>query len=332
MARTSYLITGGAGFIGSHLVEALLGRGSRVVVLDDLSTGRMVNLDGVGSHPDFRFEQGSVLDDVLVDELVNECDVVVHLAAAVGVHRILDKPLESFLINVEGTEFVLAAAKRHKRRCLLASTSEIYGMNSSGPLSEDSDRHLGPPTVTRWSYSTAKAVDEILAFLYHREYGLPTTVVRLFNTVGPRQSPAYGMVVPRLVRQAVAGEPLTIYGDGCQTRCFCHVLDVVDCLIRLLDDPRSIGEVFNVGSGEEVSMLELAGRIRNRTRSSSPVRMVPYEEAYKAGFADMRRRVPDTTKVRTLTGWMPTRGLNDVLDETIAEALAERATMGSFLV
>lgn len=331
MRRASYLVTGGAGFIGSHLVEALLARGDRVIVLDDLSTGRMSNLDAVGGHPDFRFEQGSVLDEVLIDELVNECQVVVHLAAAVGVKRILDQPLASFVTNVEGTEIVLAAVKRNRRRCLLASTSEIYGLNSSGPLSEDADRHLGPPTVTRWSYSTAKAVDEILAFLYHREFGVPTTVVRLFNTVGPRQSPAYGMVIPSLVRQAVAGEPMTVYGDGCQTRCFCHVADVVNCLIRLLDHPGAVGEVFNVGSTEEVSILELAYRIRSRTGGRSEIQMIPYEEAYKSGFADMRRRVPDTTKVRKLTGWRPSRHLDDVLAETIAEAMAERAILESRL-
>ena len=323
--RLSYLITGGAGFIGSHLVEALLSRGDSVVVLDNLSTGRLQNLDPVCHPPNFRFVHGSVLDELMVDELVHDCDIVVHLAAAVGVRLIVEQPLRSFTTNIRGSETVLEAAHRYRRRILLASTSEIYGKNGGRPLSEDADRLLGSPTVARWAYSTAKAVDEILAYAYHRERGLPTTVVRLFNTVGPRQSPAYGMVIPRLVRQAVRGEPLTVYGDGLQTRCFCHVGDVIDGLLRVIDHPDTNGEVFNVGSTEETSILVLARRIIDRAGSTSRAQLVPYEEAYSEGFEDMRRRVPDITKVEKLTGWRPMRDLDDILAETLAEAAAEYA-------
>jgi len=329
MSRRSYLITGGAGFIGSHLSEALLAQGHRVVALDNLSTGRFGNLDAVSQHPDFRFVQGSVLDELVVDELVNECEVVVHLAAAVGVKLIIEQPLRSFTTNIRGSEIVIEAGHRWRRQILVASTSEIYGQNSDGPLSEESVRILGPPTVARWAYSTAKAVDEILAHFYHRERGLHTTVVRLFNTVGPRQSPAYGMVIPRLVRQAVAGVPLSVFGDGQQTRCFGHVADVVDCLVRLLDNPAANGEVFNVGSQEEVTILELAHRIAART-GGSPIEMVPYDQAFSGdGYEDMRRRVPDTAKVQALTGWRPTRSLDDILTETIAEAENERAAIAA---
>lgn len=315
-----FLVTGGGGFIGSHLTAALLGRGEAVTVLDDLSTGRAANLEPVRDHPGLRFVRGSVLDELIVDELVHECDVVVHLAAAVGVELIVDRPLRSFTTNIRGTELVLRAAHRYRRRILLASSSEVYGKNDNGRLCETDDRVIGAPTVSRWGYSVAKAVDEVLAFTYHRERGLPATVVRLFNTVGPRQSAAYGMVIPRLVGQAVAGEPLTVHGDGQQTRCFCHVADVVDALLRLLGDARSVGEVFNIGSEEEVSILELARRIRTRAGSSSDITLVPYELAYGEGFEDMRRRVPDTTRIRTLTGWVPTRDLDTILDEVITEA------------
>jgi UDP-glucose 4-epimerase len=319
------LVTGGAGFIGSHLVEALLARGEMVVAFDNLSTGRLRNLDHLGSHPNLRFVQGSVLDELAVDELMHKCDVVVHLAAAVGVKLIVEEPLRSFTTNIRGSEIVIESAFRHRRPILLASTSEIYGKNTEVPLKEDDDRVLGTPSVARWAYSTAKAVDEILAYAYHRERGLPTTVVRLFNTVGPRQSPAYGMVVPRLARQAVAGQPLTIYGDGTQSRCFCHVSDVVRALLGLLDDPGAVGGTFNVGSQEEISILGLAEKIIERAGTGSSIRLVPYNEAYPAGFEDMQRRVPSTDKIRALTGWEPTRTLDDILVETLAEAAAEHA-------
>ncbi|MDP8976967.1 MAG: GDP-mannose 4,6-dehydratase [Actinomycetota bacterium] len=321
-----YLVTGGGGFIGSHLVEALLERGNRVIVLDNLATGRRANLAAVAHHRQLRFVQGSVLDELMVDELVDECDVVVHLAAAVGVRLIVEQPLRSFTTNIRGSEIILEAVHRYRRRVLLASSSEIYGKNGDVPLVEEADRVLGSPTTTRWSYSTAKAVDEILAYAYHRERGLPTTVVRLFNTAGRRQSPGYGMVIPRLVRQAVAGEALTVFGSGRQTRCFCHVDDVVDALLLLLDHPGAEGEVFNLGSQEELSMLELANRIIERAGTTSWVELVPYDQAYPGdGFEDMQRRVPDTTKLRLLTGWRPTRTLDDILADTIGEAAAEKA-------
>lgn len=323
--RRSYLITGGAGFIGSHLVEALLARDEMVVAFDNLSTGRLRNLDHLGNHPNLRFVQGSVLDELAVDELMHQCDVVVHLAAAVGVKLIVEQPLRSFTTNIRGSEIVIESAFRHRRPILLTSTSEIYGKNSEVPLKEEDQRILGTPTIARWAYSTAKAVDEILAFAYHRERGLPTIVVRLFNTVGPRQSPAYGMVVPRLVRQAVAGQPLTIYGDGSQSRCFCHVNDVVGALLGLLDSPAAVGGVFNVGSKEEISIRGLAERIIGHTGSSSGIRLIPYEEAYPSGFEDMQRRVPSIDRIRNLTGWQPTRTLDDILTETISEAAAEHA-------
>src|SRR5438128_11388146 len=282
----TYLITGGAGFIGSHLAEVLVARGDRAIALDNLSTGRLQNLDAVGGSEPFRFVQGSVLDELILDELVNESDVVVHLAAAVGVQLIVDQPLRCLTTNIRGSENVVEAAHRYRRKLLIASTSEIYGKNSEGPLSEDSDRILGSPAVARWAYSTAKAVDEVLAYTYHRERGLPSIVVRLFNTVGPRQSPAYGMVIPRLVRQAISAESLTVFGDGAQTRCFCHVADVVNALIQLLDEPGAVGEVFNVGSQDEISILALAERILATTGSPSPIAVIPYEAAYGPGFPD----------------------------------------------
>ncbi len=325
----SYLITGGAGFIGSHLAELMLARGDSVLALDDLSTGRASNVAPLLEHPRFRLVEGSVFEEELVDDAVRQCDAVVHLAAAVGVRLIVEQYLRSFTNNVRGSEVVIHAAHRHRRKILVASTSEIYGKNENVPLVEDADRVLGSPTVARWAYSTAKAVNEILAYGYHREHGLESVVVRLFNTVGPRQSPDYGMVIPRLVRQALAGEPLTVFGDGGQTRCFGHVADVADALARLLDTPGAVGEVFNVGSQEEITIFDLARRIIRQTGSPSPIDLVPYEQAYGVGFEDMPRRVPDTTKLRTLTGWAPTRTLDQILAETITEARAEAARTGS---
>lgn len=321
-----YLITGGAGFIGSHLTESLLARGDHVIALDNLSTGRLGNLDAVGAHPHFRFVQGSVLDELVVDEAVHECDVVVQLAAAVGVQLIVEQALRSFTTNIRGSEVVLGAAHRYRRPVLVASSSEVYGKNNAGPLHETMDRVLGPTSVERWSYSTAKAVDEILAFLYHRERGLPAVVARFFNTVGPRQSPAYGMVIPRLVRQALAGEPLTVYGDGQQSRTFCHVSDTVRAIEHLLDDPTAVGEAFNVGGDREITMLQLAELIRDRTSSTSEIRLIPYEQAFSRGFEDMRRRVPDTTKLRELSGWQPDRSLDEILGDVIAESIAEKVS------
>ena len=323
MAET-YLVTGGAGFIGSHLVDSLLERGDSVIALDNLSTGSLGNLAAAGHHERFRLVQGSVLDEQVVDELVHQSDVVVHLAAAVGVKLIVEQPLRSLTTNIRGSEIVIASAHRYRRKVLLASTSEIYGKNCSGPLNEDTDRILGSNSVARWAYSTAKAVDEILAYAYYKERGLPTIVMRLFNTVGPRQSGAYGMVIPRLVGQALSGEPLTVFGDGTQTRCFCHVADVVDAILRLLDHPGAVGQVVNVGSSEEISILQLAKLIAERTASSSPLQLVPYDEAYESGFEDMQRRVPDTSRIREMVGWVPVRTLENILEDTVAAAVAQR--------
>ena len=328
----NYLITGGAGFIGSHLVDALLARGDGVVVLDTLDTGRLANLDRAGQHRNFRFVHGSVLDQQAVDDVVNECDVVVHLASPVGSKLILAHPLDSFRTNIRGSRIVIEAAHRYRRQLLLASTSEIYGKNDEAPLREASDRVLGPPTNARWAASTASAVAEVLAYAYHHKRHLPVTVVRLFNTVGTRQSPVYGMVMPRLVRQALSGEPLTVFGSGRQTRCFCHVTDVVEGLLLLMDHPGALGGVFNLGSPEEISILELAQRVATLIRSDSTIELVPYEDAYAAGFEDVPRRVPDITLIRELTGWQPRRTLDDILTEIIAEAAAEEVTVSAGLV
>ncbi|MEV5606836.1 NAD-dependent epimerase/dehydratase family protein [Streptomyces sp. NPDC052225] len=321
-APLTYLVTGGAGFIGSHLADALLAHGHTVVVLDDLSTGDRANLATAWPDPRLRFVRGSVLDARLVDELVGRCDRVVHLAAAVGVRLVVEQPLKSFTTNVRGTETVVEAAHRHGRPLLLASTSEIYGKNGAGPVAETADRVLGQSTVARWSYATAKAADEVLALGYHREHGLPVTIARLFDTAGPRQSPAYGTVVMRLAAQAVAGQPLTVYGDGTQRRCFAHVTDVVDALLRLLDHPGAVGEVFDVGSGEETSIGDLAGLVVERAGSPSPLRFIPYEEAHAGGhgFEDLARRVPDTRKLRELTGWEAGHRLTDIVDAALLDA------------
>jgi len=324
---TRYLVTGGAGFIGSHLVEALLARGDEVFVLDTLSTGRLSNLAGARDNERLTFIQGSVLDELAVDEAVRRCDIVVHLAAAVGVKLIVEQPLYSLTTNIKGAIAVLEAAHRYRRKVMVASSSEIYGKNNAGTLDEQADRVLGSLAVARWAYSTSKAVDETFAYAYHRERDLPSIVVRLFNTVGPRQSPAYGMVIPRLVRQALAGDPLTVFGDGTQTRCFCHVADVINALIGLLDEPRAIGEAFNVGSSEEISIEELASRIIASTGSSSAIVHLPYDVAYEVGFEDMARRVPDVSKIQALTGWRAKRQLVDVLADVIAEARAEREAL-----
>lgn len=328
---TTYLITGGAGFIGSHLADALLARGDTVISLDNLSTGRLRNLDNAGVAPNFRFVHGSVLDELVVDELVNEADVVVHLAAAVGVKLVIQQPLRSFITNIRGTENILDAAHRYRRKVFLASTSEIYGKNNADALAEDADRLMGSPAIARWAYSTAKSVDEVLGFAYHAERGLDVIIGRLFNTVGPRQTGAYGMVVPTLVRQAVAGEVLTVHGTGQQTRCFCHVHDTVRAILGLVDDERSVGEVFNVGSSDEITIRDLAERIIAMSDSESTIELMPYDKVFATGFEDMLRRVPDTRKVRTLIGWRPTRTLTDILEQSIAEARLEAGRVSTTL-
>jgi UDP-glucose 4-epimerase len=317
-----YLITGGAGFIGSHLADVLLERGDEVAVLDDLSTGSERNISHHFDRPAFVFHRGSVLDPELVRALVEEAEVVVHLAAAVGVKLILQRPLDALITNIRGTEIVLEACARARCKVLIASTSEIYGKNENVPLREESDRIFGSPFKARWSYSTAKAVDEILAHTYWRECGTPSVVVRLFNCVGPRQTGAYGMVVPRLVRQALRGDQLTVFGDGEQRRCFCHVVDTVNCLVRLLDNPQAVGDVFNVGSQEETTINELANLVLGLVGSSSRVVRIPYDEAYEKGFEDMPRRVPDISKVNQLTGWLPQRSLVQIVTSVIEHDLA----------
>ncbi|MCW2606213.1 MAG: NAD-dependent epimerase/dehydratase family protein [Frankiales bacterium] len=307
------LITGGAGFIGSHLADALLARGDSVILLDNLSTGRLENIEHLRQRDDVEFVLGSILNADLMDDVMARSDVCFHLAAAVGVQLIVDKPLESLATNIRGSEVVFEKAHKHGTKVLVTSTSEIYGKNTSDKLGEEDDRILGSPLKSRWSYSEAKAIEEILAFTYWRQKGLPTVIVRLFNTVGPRQTGHYGMVIPRFVSQAVKGEPITVYGDGQQTRCFCYVGDVVTGLLALMDHPDASGRAFNLGGAEEVSMEDLARRIVDVTGSSSKIRFVPYDEAYEEGFEDMQRRVPDTARAQQAIGFTQTVDLDGIL-------------------
>jgi UDP-glucose 4-epimerase len=324
-----HLITGGAGFIGSHLVDALTTRGDSVLVLDDLSTGRIENLEHAMGSDLVEFVEGSVTDQDLVDDCMRSVDSCLHLASAVGVQLVVSRPLESLLRNVRGNDTVISSAARHDRRLLFSSTSEVYGKNSKGALSEESDRILGSPYRLRWSYATAKAFGEALAYSYVREQGSAMTVVRLFNTVGPRQTGAYGMVLPRFVRQALSGEDLTVYGNGMQSRCFGHVLDVVHAILLLLEEEKSNGNVFNIGNPVEVPIVELARKVIERTGSDSTIRFVPYEEAYDEGFEELGRRQPDTTALHELTGWKPTRTAEEAIDDVVAY---ERSRRGARLV
>ena len=311
------LITGGAGFIGSHLTDVYLERGDEVFCLDDLSTGSIENISHVKGHPRYHYTIDSVHNQPVVAELIDQCDVVVHLAAAVGVKLIVESPVRTIETNVRGTEVVLAQANKKKKKVLVASTSEVYGLSSEVPFREDGNLVMGATTKGRWSYACSKAIDEFLALAYWREKKLPTVVVRLFNTVGPRQTGQYGMVIPTFVRQALAGRPLTVYGDGTQTRCFGYVRDVVGALVALIDKEEAVGQVFNIGSNEEVSIMELAERVKGLTGSKSEIVTVPYDEAYEEGFEDMPRRVPDTSKVAALTGFRPTITLDGILQTVI---------------
>jgi UDP-glucose 4-epimerase len=313
-----YLITGGAGFIGSHLVDVLAARGDSVIVLDDLSTGRTDNIEHILGSELVELVEGSVLDEGLVDDCIRSVDCCLHLAAAVGVQLVVSRPLESLRRNVHGNDVVISTAARHDRPLLFTSTSEVYGKCSDGALSETSDRILGPISKLRWSYATSKAFGEALAYSFARDQGSRMTVARLFNTVGPRQTGAYGMVLPRFVRQALAGDDLTVYGNGTQSRCFAHVLDVVQAIVLLLDDERAAGRVFNVGAATETAIVELARRVIERTGSDSKIRLVPYEEAYEDGFEELGRRKPDTAALQELTGWTPTRTVDDAIDDVIA--------------
>ncbi len=313
----TYLITGGAGFIGSHLADALAARGESVVVLDNTTTGSVSNIKHLIEAGALTYHHGTVLDADLVAKLVDEADVVVHLAASVGVKLIIEHPLDSLTNNIRGTEVILEACADRGRKVLVASTSEIYGKNGQGQLGEESDRILGSPFKARWSYSTAKVVDEILAHGYWRERGTPSIVARLFNCVGPRQTGDYGMVLPTFIRQALAGDEVTVYGDGEQRRCFCHVKDTVAALVALLDHPEAVGNVFNVGGEREVTINDLARIVIDMTGSDSKVVHIPYDEAYEEGFEDMDRRVPDITRIRTLIGWEPAF----TLEQTIADVV-----------
>jgi UDP-glucose 4-epimerase len=324
-SASTVLVTGGAGFIGSHLVEALVPRVERVLVLDNLTTGTRSNLDAEWAEGRVELIEGSTTDAELVDKLVGEADLCFHLASAVGVQLVVSNPLDSLLSNTRGTDNVMGAAARYGTRLLFTSTSEVYGKNSSGALDEDSDRVLGSPFKARWVYETSKAFGECLAHSLHRESGAPNTVVRLFNTVGPRQTGRYGMVVPTFVRQALDGQPLTVYGDGSQTRCFAHVYDTVRGILSLIDTPESIGSVFNIGSSTEIPIVELARRVIDHTESDSEIRFVPYDEAYDVGFEELGRRKPDTTAIRTLTGWEAGLTVDDAIRDVIA---FERARPG----
>jgi len=311
------LITGGAGFIGSHLSDAYLERGDEVFVIDDLSTGSFDNIAHLKKHPRFNYTIGSVNDQPVLAELVDQCDVIFHLAAAVGVKLIVESPVRTIENNVHGTEVVLSLANKKKKKVLVASTSEVYGLSAEVPFREDGNLVMGATTKGRWSYACSKAIDEFLALAYWREKKLPTVIVRLFNTVGPRQTGQYGMVIPTFVKQALAGRQITVYGDGQQSRCFGYVGDVVGALIKLMDKEEAVGQVFNIGSSEEVTIFELAKRIKELTSSESEITFVPYDEAYEEGFEDMPRRVPDTSKINALVGFRPRMSLDGILQSVI---------------
>ena len=311
-----YLITGGAGFIGSHLAEKLITRGDQVVVLDNFSTGSLNNISEIKDK--IKIEQGSILEKAVIDKLVSESDFVVHLAAALGVFNIVNKPLESLKTNLQGSEVVLEACDKYRKPVLIASTSEIYGKNDKVPLNEEDDRIIGHPLKSRWSYSEAKAVDESLAYFYYLENKLPIRIIRFFNTVGPRQVGHYGMVVPRFVSAALKNEPLSVYGSGDQIRCFCHVDDAVRALLLVMDSGKSVGEVFNVGNNQQITIMELAKKVIELTGSSSTIEKIAYEKAYPEGFEDMQRRVPDISKIKQVLGWTPEINLEQIIKDIAA--------------
>jgi UDP-glucose 4-epimerase len=321
------LITGGAGFIGSHLTDAYLERGDEVYIIDDLSTGSIGNIQHVKNHPRFHYTIESVHNQPVTAELVDQCDVIFHLAAAVGVKLIVESPVRTIETNVRGTEVVLSLANKKKKKVLLASTSEVYGLSADVPFREDGNLVMGATTKGRWSYACSKAIDEFLALAYWREKKLPTIVVRLFNTVGPRQTGQYGMVIPTFVKQALAGRPITVYGDGKQSRCFGYVGDVVDALVKLMDNDDAVGQVFNIGSNTEISILELAERVKEITRSDSEIVFVPYDEAYEEGFEDMPRRVPNISKISDLVGFHPNMSLDGILQRVVDYQVGRRTAV-----
>jgi UDP-glucose 4-epimerase len=313
------LITGGAGFIGSHLSEYLLKQGYRVTIIDNLSTGQFSNIEPLTHNPNFRFAIDDIRNIHLTDRYVSECDVVFHLAASVGVRKIIEEPINSIEVNIGGTEVLLKTARRYRKRILIASTSEVYGKGVSFPFNEDDDSLLGPTSRSRWSYAASKAIDEFLALAYHYEVDLPVIVFRLFNTVGPRQQGQYGMVLPRFVQWALKNEPIQVYGDGQQQRCFANVSDVVDAIQRLSMTDSALGQVLNIGSDEEISMLQLAEQVRDQADSASEIKLIPYEEAYSTpGFEDFRRRVPGLAKIKSTIDWSPRTPLTQTIDQIIA--------------
>lgn len=311
------LITGGAGFVGSHLSEAFLERGDEVYVLDDLSTGSIDNISHLKDRPGFHYTIDTVTNEPLLAELIDRCDVVVHLAAAVGVKLIVEQPVHTIETNVHGTEVVLRHANKKKKLVLIASTSEVYGKSTEVPFSEGQDLVLGPTVKHRWAYACSKLIDEFLALAYWKERKLPVIIVRLFNTVGPRQTGQYGMVIPTFVQQALAGQPITVFGDGRQSRSFTYVGDVVRALLALINEPRAVGQVFNIGNGEEITINDLAAKVKTMTGSSSKIMHIPYDQAYEAGFEDMPRRVPDISKIKALVGYEPTVELDEILTRVI---------------
>jgi UDP-glucose 4-epimerase len=311
------LITGGAGFVGSHLSDGLLAQGDEVFVLDNLSTGSIRNIAHLKAEPRFHYVIDSVTNEPLLAELIDQCDVIVHLAAAVGVKLIVEAPVHTIETNVHGTEVVLKHANKKKKLVLIASTSEVYGKSVAVPFREDADLVLGPSEKHRWAYACSKLIDEFLALAYWKERKLPVIIMRLFNTVGPRQTGQYGMVIPNFVRQALAGQPITVFGDGTQSRSFTYVGDVVRAMLALMDEPRAVGQVFNIGNGREITIGDLADRIRTLAGSQSPIVTIPYDQAYEAGFEDMPRRVPDITKIRDLVGYEPTVELDEILERVI---------------
>ena len=327
----THLITGGAGFIGSHLADYLLDRGEKVTVIDNLTTGRYSNIQHLEGRSGFQVYIEDIRHETLIDELIRQSDRIYHLAASVGVRLVIDKPTESLINNIVGTERVLASASRYRKTVLVASTSEVYGKSKKDAFAEGDDRVMGSTDKARWGYANSKATDEFLAMAYYQETRLPVVIARLFNTVGPRQTGQYGMVIPNFVSQALRGVPITVHGDGTQSRCFCHVMDVVPALVELVTRPVTYGKVFNVGSNQEVTMRQLAELVVSMTNSKSEISYIPYAEAYPPGFEDMQRRVPDITRISDLIGFRPSRSLEVIITNVIAdqkERLAESAKLG----